>query len=87
MGAEWVEWGGLFLICLFFLLMMSPVETGLPHARLSPQTQPAAHFPMQLSTIKKERAQPHSHTHTHTQAEAHTYAQTQEVEQQCQHPL
>lgn len=45
------EWEGWFLILLFFLLMMSPVEPGLPHACLSPQTQHATLFPMQLSTM------------------------------------
>ena len=34
-----------------FLPMMSPVEPGLPHACLSPQTQHATLFPMQLSTM------------------------------------
>lgn len=62
---------GLFLIWLFFLLMMSPVETSLPHARLSPQTKPAARFPMQLSTIATWAASTHTHTHKEIRTRVH----------------
>lgn len=40
--------GGVIPNLVVFLPMMSPVEPGLPHARLSTQARRAAPFPMQL---------------------------------------
>lgn len=51
LGKKKWEVGARLLICLFFLLMMSPVKLGSPHACLGSQTRHATLFPMQLSSM------------------------------------
>lgn len=58
--------GGGLLICLFILLMMSPVKAGRPHACLSPQTRHATLFPRQSQHYVNLAPPPSTITHTHT---------------------
>lgn len=76
-------WEGRFLILLFFLSMMPPVEPGLPHACLSPQTQHGTLFPMQLSNLLRPSPSNNSahtqkdNTHWRVSTQANTYLHTQ----------
>lgn len=89
-GRAGKEWEGWFLILLFSLSMMSPVEPGLPHACLSPQTQHATLFPMQFSTmsawaVSAPSTTPFTQRRTHTDRPSRTFPQQRHIRSNLQH--